>query len=180
MEKKYFPKGKNRQPHYWKNPKYNQPKQPVVGVDWFDAYAYAKWAHKRLPVGNEWERAARGPQLYLYPWGNKFDPNKLNYSFSKLAKPAPVGSYPSGVSPYGCHDMAGNVWEWTANWFKPYSGNNRNSNYGETHKVIRGGSFSDYCDFLGDIRVLQTTFRMPMKPNIRSYKIGFRCVRDRF
>ncbi|OHB87963.1 MAG: hypothetical protein A3D13_07380, partial [Planctomycetes bacterium RIFCSPHIGHO2_02_FULL_40_12] len=90
---------------------------PVVNISWYEAEAFARYAGKRLPSEAEWEKAARGTDGRIYPWGNKFDKTRLNCAESKIEKPTPVAKYPQGISSYGCFDMAGNVWEWTADWF---------------------------------------------------------------
>jgi formylglycine-generating enzyme required for sulfatase activity len=90
---------------------------PVVNVSWYEAEAFAKYAGKRLPAEAEWEKAARGTDGRIYPWGNEFDKTKLNCAESKIEKPTPVTRFPDGISGYECFDMAGNVWEWTADWF---------------------------------------------------------------
>ena len=104
------------QPKYWGDPEWNQPDHPVVGVTYFEAEAFAKWAGKRLPTEQEWEKAARGTHGLVYPWGDQFDKERCNSEQSGIKGTTPVTKYVNGVSPYGCYDMAGNVWEWTSSW----------------------------------------------------------------
>ena len=120
-------------PRYWEDDRFNGEDSPVVGVSWYEAEAFANWQSNesgmelRLPTEAEWEKAARGTDGRIFPWGNDWDPTRVNYCDSNCdqswkdaagddgyAFTAPVGSYPDGVSPYGALDMAGNVWEWTA------------------------------------------------------------------
>jgi formylglycine-generating enzyme required for sulfatase activity len=108
---------------------------PVVQVSWYDVVAYAEWARVRLLTEQEWEKAARGIDGRIYPWGDEFDPNRCNTEESGIGTTTPVGQYSlDGDSPCGCADMAGNVWEWTASEWDA----------GSDLRVLRGGSFLYY------------------------------------
>jgi formylglycine-generating enzyme required for sulfatase activity len=158
-------------PGYWNDERWNQADRPVVGVSYYEAEAYATWVGKRLPTEQEWEKAARGEDGRQYPWGEKFDKNKCNsgkgdlFSLQRIvtsSSTTPVNQYPNGISPYGCYDMAGNVWEWCADWYDNKVG----------QRVIRGGSWSDLPEFL------RVSHRFRSSADFRSSDFGFRLAQD--
>lgn len=147
---------------------------PVTMVSWTDADSYCDTLGKRLPSEAEWEKAARGTDGRIYPWGNVFDPEKSN--IGKHAKA--VGSFPEDKSPYGVFDMAGNVSEWTDSWYRPYPGSNYQSpDYGIFQKVVRGGAFNPSRHF-ADEMFAQVTFRNYNRPHIAGSDNGFRCAKS--
>lgn len=181
-------------PAYWDDPRLNRPGQPVVGVSWQDAQAYCAYRGKRLPTEAEWEKAARGPQGNLYPWGNDFDPARANFGKNQEGT-LPVDSYPDGVSYYGVYNMAGNVFEWVSDWYDPsfYSRLEPMVNPTGPAQPVWIGSTGTYVDLLtlGQKRVirggswiapeatLRSTHRFWNHPLNNSYGIGldFRCAR---
>lgn len=171
-------------PAYWDDPRLNQSAQPVVGVNWYDASAFCEWKGKRLPTEAEWERAAKGPEGSHYPWGHTLDPQKANYG-QHVGKTAPVDSYPDGVSGYGVYNMAGNVFEWVADWYDPAyyrvspvlnpQGPATGINFANQGpvKVLKGGSW------LAPSSSLHTSHRFWNQPENNSYGVGlgFRCAK---
>ena len=184
------PKRKNHRPDsppegilpegYFSESRYRE--LPLVLIDWYDAYAFAAWKGKRLPTEQEWEKAARGPFGRVYPWGDNFERALANSAEfwagralpdfeiwkqwwespdARKAMPTRPGEF-QGQSLYGCMDMTGNVWEWTASIYKE----------GEDWKTVRGGSFGDGA------QSLRAAVRSNVHPDYRLDDVGFRCAQD--
>ena len=191
--------GKDYTPTYWRDSRLNGPEYPVTAVDWYDAYAYCRWAGKELPTEAQWEKAARGPDGLVYPWGDTWDKRYSNNVELALGEPVvddrqwllllgnldldamsvftrPVGSFPAGASPYGAHDMGGNLYEWVRDRYVKdyYRKAPSNDPPGPTepspYRVLRGGCWSSHR------AKIRAAYRNYDLAEDRHLEIGFRCV----
>jgi len=179
---------------------FDLPNHPVVGITWYEALAFCRWLTKklqaaglkfrvwrkgqieilelnakvlevRLPAEAEWEKAARGIDGRIYPWGSELDPNKANYYETKVGSTSAVGCFPEGVSPYGALDMSGNVWEWCqTKWRENYKDLVDEGLEGTSPRVVRGGAW------YGDPGALRCALRGRSGPDVRGGSLGFRVV----
>ncbi|MFO7775760.1 MAG: bifunctional serine/threonine-protein kinase/formylglycine-generating enzyme family protein [Candidatus Hydrogenedentota bacterium] len=157
-------------PKYWGAEKYSGAQQPVIGVTWEDANAYAAWAGKQLPTEAQWEFAARGRENRKYPWGNQEpDPMRANYG-ENLAMPSIVTMHEDGATPDGIFDLAGNVHEWSLDSYLPYAPERRKKMEDTPRRVVRGGSWQSPPS------ELRCSFRKGIFPECQLPTTGFRCV----
>jgi len=163
----------NQDSAYFENTAFDQ--YPVNHITWELADQYCRWAGKRLPTEAEWEKAARGVDGRMFPWGNEWDPSRVNSLFNNLYATLPVGSFPDGASPYGAYEMAGNVWEWVADWYAEdyYSSssveNPTGPESGKT-RIVRGGGYGVYD------AAMRTSIRRELLGITEAKYIGFRCA----
>lgn len=178
-------------PTFIEHEAYNQPQQPAVGIPWSHARDYCAWAGLQLPTEAQWEKAAGGTDGRFYPWGNEAPDNtRANFNFHAEG-PMPVGSHPDGASPYGAHDMAGNVWEWVLDEYSPdfYAQSPKKNpvNLASSgledgpDRTLRGGGWISPEQELR-VSVRNTIFKLSQsQPGGDFYSVqvslGFRCVR---
>jgi formylglycine-generating enzyme required for sulfatase activity/class 3 adenylate cyclase len=177
---------KRREPRFWQDTRFNRPNQPAIGLSWYECVAYCRWLSAesgwlwRLPTEAEWEKAARGIDGRVFPWGNEFDDRRLNGRGERnrqVCTTTPVGIYPAGASPFGLLDCVGNAWEWCATrWKKAYPYDSSQDEWQDTYlegqnlRVLRGGSWYDTAD------VTRTTHRFQFQPFGWNDRGGFRLV----
>ena len=178
------PRGHNGE-ETWADETLNADTQPVVGVTWFDAQAFAEWIGGSLPTEAQWERAARGTEGWTYPWGNEPPKARQHANFARrYNRPMPVGQFPKGVSTEGIADLAGNVWEWCLDEYSPtaYQQNGKDVSQNPLNlrfrdvlraRVIRGGAWDVGSAFL------RSGLRFKFYPLDSTHTIGFRVVRPR-
>ncbi len=169
------------QPDHWGDAVWaGDDRLPVVGVSWYEAHAYCEWLSEsvgrdyRLPSEAEWEKAARGTDGRLFPWGDRFDAGCCNTRAADLGRTVPVGHYHAvGDSPYGCAEMVGNVSEWTVTRFMPYpydGSDGRDDPAGGSERVTRGGSWHS------PVLRARTVSRGMNDPFFTDKDLGFRCA----
>ncbi len=181
-------KGSKTEPLYWTDNKWNGAEQPIVGVSWYEVVAFTQWLSEALtpnpspkgrgefyvtlPTEAQWEKAARGTDGRVYPWGDTFDPNRCNTWESKIGKTTPVREYEGkGDSPYGVVDMSGNVWEWCLDEYKdPQLDPSKVNMRSDARRVLRGGSFDN---FRSDAAA---SCRFNFNPSLAYYGCGVRLV----
>ncbi|MCZ7683375.1 MAG: formylglycine-generating enzyme family protein [Sandaracinaceae bacterium] len=154
------------------------PRMPVTGITWDEAAAYCRFAGGRLPTEAEWERAARGPRRHRFPWGRMYNSSLANHGRSPagpdagdgFAHAAPVGSFPSGASPHGLLDVAGNAWEWTAS--RPSHADVGPGADASVYRVVRGGSWAQPAE------ALRVTHRVWLPSAEQRSDLGVRCAYD--
>ena len=162
------PKNQDHAPRGFTEEFLSKPDQPVVGLSWYDAYAYAACVFKRLPTEVEWEKAARGEKGRLYPWGNEGDETCMVTASNRDGTQYPVAvsdeRFAKGASPFGVFHMLGNAAEWTSDWFDEL----------RSGRTVRGGGW----DTRPSNPQLTATLRVKLEPTVKNLSVGLRCVKD--
>lgn len=196
-----------RTPQHWTGSEYpaGQADSPVTGVSWSEASAYCEWVGKRLPSEAEWEKACRGPDMYIFPWGNMWDPERANTGIECSARwpptveaiwqlleadlpgdacphPMPVGSLPQGASTYGVLDMAGNATEWVLDWYnwqgyEDLPGRNPVGSGPPWNHAVRGSAWTDKQGEQHLVEDLSRCSKRNSSHTSNDPRLGFRCAR---
>ena len=150
---------------------------PISFMLWAEAQAFCEWSGGRLPSEAEWEKAARGTDGRIYPWGDQWDATRCNSISGGLHRPESAGSFPTCISPYGALDMSGSMLEWTSDLYREHykpEKNGANPVDGETPelRVMRGGGWMSQPTWVS------TTYRYKRRPSSRNMDHGFRCAQD--
>ena len=169
--------GYDELPGHWEGGTYKEGtgRYPVTHVTWREALTYALWAKKKIPTEAHWEKAARGTDGRIYPWGDVYKKGKSNMDIDGAKELVEVGMFPEDISPYKVYDLGGNVMEWTMDWYQAYPGSTyKNPRYGKVLKVLRGNAFQKAGHYF--LEAYRYSFsRTEADPNDYFENVGFRC-----